>query len=138
MIKFEQQQKDCYVSESDTENEIRKIFQREDLQNFMFESIFGTSAYMMHGEMFNYRDIFSSELKHAETELVRLVRSHISHNIPINRSAIVTFVLTNIVAECCKDNGDCNRIQFFAFCNYLYYVIFDRTRKYFVSSYIQK
>ena len=104
--------------EKETENKIREAFRQEDFQNFMFEAVFGESK-----DEFDelYRNVYKWELKEIEDRLVYLVRSHIHHNVPINRNAIVTFII------------------FFAFCNHLYYIIFDIvTKPYFMKDVMDK
>lgn len=122
--------------EKETENKIREAFRQEDFQNFMFEAVFGKSK-----DEFDelYRNVYKWELKEIEDRLVYLVRSHIHHNVPINRNAIVTFIIENIAEDLGSDNLDCKNIKFFAFCNHLYYIIFDIvTKPYFMKDVIDK
>lgn len=120
--------------EKETENKIREAFRQEDLQNFMFESVFGKSK-DEYDEL--YRNVYKWELKEVEDRLVYLVKSHIHHNVPIN--AIVTFILENIAEDLGCDDLDCKNIKFFAFCNHLYYIIFDIvTKPYFMKDVMDK
>lgn len=122
--------------EKETENKIREAFRQEDFQNFMFEAVFGKSK-----DEFDelYRNVYKWELKEIEDRLVYLVRSHIHHNVPINRNAIVTFIIQNIAEDLGSDNLDCKNIKFFAFCNHLYYIIFDIvTKPYFMKDAMDK
>ena len=112
--------------EKEIENKIREVFRQENLQNFMFEAVFGKSKDEC-GEL--YRNVYKWELKETEDRLVYLVKSHIHHNVPINRNAIVTFILENIAENLGGDDLDCRNIKFFAFCNHLYYIIFDIVAK---------
>lgn len=122
--------------EKETENKIREAFRQEDLQNFMFEAVFGESKDECD-EL--YRNVYKWELKETEDRLVYLVKSHIHHNVPINRNAIVTFILENIAEDLGSDDLDCKNIKFFAFCNHLYYIIFDIvTKPYFMKEVINK
>ena len=73
--------------EKETENKIREAFRQEDLQNFMFESVFGESK-DEDNEL--YRNVYKWELEETEDRLVYLVKSHIHHNVPINRNAIIS------------------------------------------------
>lgn len=124
------------IFEKETENKIREAFRQEDLQNFMFEAVFGESKDECD-EL--YRNVYKWELKETEDRLVYLVKSHIHHNVPINRNAIVTFILENIAEDIGSDNIDCKNIKFFAFCNHLYYIIFDIvTKPYFMKDVINK
>lgn len=107
--------------EKETENKIRKAFRQEDFQNFMFEAVFGESK----DEDELYKNVYKFELEEVEDRLVYLVKSHIHHNVPINRNAIVTFIIENIAENLGGDDLDCKNIKFFAFCNHLYYIIFD-------------
>lgn len=108
--------------EKETENKIREAFCQEDFQDFMFEAVFGESK-DEYDEL--YRNVYKWELKEIEDRLVYLVKSHIHHNVSINENAIVTFILENIAENLGGDDLDCKNIKFFAFCNYLYYIIFD-------------
>ncbi len=122
--------------EKETENKIREAFRQGDFQNFMFEAVFGESK-----DEFDelYRNVYKWELKEIEDRLVYLVRSHIHHNVPINRNAIVTFIIENIAEDLGGDNLDCKNIKFFAFCNHLYYIIFDIvTKPYFMKDVMDK
>lgn len=122
--------------EKETENKIREAFRQEDFQNFMFEAVFGELK-----DEFDelYRNVYKWELKEIEDRLVYLVRSHIHHNVPINRNAIVTFIIENIAEDLGSDNLDCKNIKFFAFCNHLYYIIFDIvTKPYFMKDVMDK
>lgn len=122
--------------EKETENKIREAFRQEDFQNFMFETVLGESK-----DEFDelYRNVYKWELKEIEDRLVYLVRSHIHHNVPINRNAIVTFIIQNIAEDLGSDNLDCKNIKFFAFCNHLYYIIFDIvTKPYFMKDVMDK
>ena len=122
--------------EKETENKIREVFRQDDLQNFMFEAVFGESK-----DEFDelYRNVYKWELKEIEDRLIYLVRSHIHHNVPINRNSIVTFIIENIAEDLGSDNLDCKNIKFFAFCNHLYYIIFDIvTKPYFMKDVINK
>lgn len=122
--------------EKETENKIREAFRQEDLQNFMFEAVFGESK-DEYDEL--YRNVYKWELKEIEDRLVYLVKSHIHHNVPINRNAIVTFILENIAEDLGCDDLDCKNIKFFAFCNHLYYIIFDIvTKPYFMKDVMNK
>ena len=122
--------------EKETENKIREAFRQEDFQNFMFESVFGKSK-DQYDEL--YRNVYKWELKEIEDRLVYLVRSHIHHNVPINRNAIVTFIIENIAEDLGGDDLDCKNIKFFAFCNHLYYIIFDIvTKPYFMKDVMDK
>ena len=122
--------------EKETENKIREAFRQEDFQNFMFESVFGKSK-DQYDE--SYRNAYKWELKEIEDRLVYLVRSHIHHNVPINRNAIVTFIIENIAEDLGGDDLDCKNIKFFAFCNHLYYIIFDIvTKPYFMKDVMDK
>lgn len=122
--------------EKETENKIREAFRQGDFQNFMFEAVFGKSK-----DEFDelYRNVYKWELKEIEDRLVYLVRSHIHHNVPINRNAIVTFIIENIAEDLGGDDLDCKNIKFFAFCNHLYYIIFDIvTKPYFMKDVMDK
>ena len=122
--------------EKETENKIREAFRQEDLQNFMFETVFGESK-DEYDEL--YRNVYKWELKEIEDRLVYLVKSHIHHNVPIKRNAIVTFIIENIAEDLGGDDVDCTNIKFFAFCNHLYYIIFDIvTKPYFMKDVINK
>lgn len=122
--------------EKETENKIREAFRQEDFQNFMFEAVFGKSK-DEYNEL--YRNVYKWELKEIEDRLVYLVRSHIHHNVPINRNAIVTFIIENIAEDLGSDDLDCKNIKFFAFCNHLYYIIFDIvTKPYFMKDVMDK
>lgn len=122
--------------EKETENKIREAFRQEDFQNFMFEAVFGESKDEYD---VSYRNVYKWELKEIEDRLVYLVKSHIHHNVPINRNAIVTFILENIAEDLGGDDLDCKNIKFFAFCNQLYYIIFDIvTKPYFIKDVIDK
>lgn len=122
--------------EKETENKIREAFRQEDFQNFMFESVFGKSK-DQYDEL--YRNVYKWELKEIEDRLVYLVRSHIHHNVPINRNAIVTFIIENIAEDLGGDDLDCKNIKFFVFCNHLYYIIFDIvTKPYFMKDVMDK
>lgn len=122
--------------EKETENKIREAFRQEDFQNFMFESVFGKSK-DQYDEL--YRNVYKWELKEIEDRLVYLVRSHIHHNVPINRNAIVTFIIENIAEDLGGDDLDCKNIKFLAFCNHLYYIIFDIvTKPYFMKDVMDK
>jgi hypothetical protein len=122
--------------EKETENKIREAFRQEDLQNFMFEAVFGESK-DEYDEL--YRNVYKWELKEIEDRLVYLVKSHIHHNVPINRNAIVTFILENIAEDLGCDDLDCKNIKFFAFCNHLYYIIFNIvTKPYFMKDVMNK
>lgn len=79
--------------EKETENKIREAFRQEDFQNFMFEAVFGESK-DEYDEL--YRNVYKWELKVVEDRLVYLVKSHVHHNVSINRNAIVTFIIENI------------------------------------------
>lgn len=122
--------------EKETENKIREAFRQEDFQNFMFESVFGESK-DEDNEL--YKNVCKWELEEVEDRLVYLVKSHIHHNVPINRNAIVTFVIENIAENLGSDDLDCKNIKFFAFCNHLYYIIFDIvTKPYFMKDVMDK
>ena len=122
--------------EKETENKIREAFRQEDLQNFMFEAVFGESKDECD-EL--YRNVYKWELKETEDRQVYLVKSHIHHNVPINRNTIVTFILENIAEDLGGVDLDCKYIKFFAFCNHLYYIIFDIvTKPYFMKDVIDK
>lgn len=122
--------------EKETENKIREAFCQEDFQNFMFEAVFGKSK-DEYDEL--YRNVYKWELKGVENKLVYLVKSHIHHNVPINRNAIVTFIIENIAENLGGDDLDCKNIKFFAFCNHLYYIIFDIvTKPYFMKDVMDK
>lgn len=122
--------------EKETENKIREAFRQEDFQNFMFESVFGESK-DEDNEL--YKNVCKWELEEVEDRLVYLVKSHIHHNIPINRNSIVTFVIENIAENLGSDDLDCKNIKFFAFCNHLYYIIFDIvTKPYFMKDIMDK
>ncbi len=122
--------------EKETENKIREAFCQEDFQNFMFESVFGESK-DEYDEL--YRNVYKWELEEIENRLIYLVKSHIHHNVPINRNAIVTFILENIAEDLGGDDLDCKNIKFFAFCNHLYYIIFDIvTKPYFMKGVMDK
>lgn len=122
--------------EKETENKIREAFRQKELQNFMFEAVFGESKDECD-EL--YRNVYKWELEEIEDRLVYLVKSHIHHNVPINRNAIVTFILENIAESLGSDDLDCKNIKFFAFCNHLYYIIFDIvTKPYFMKDVMDK
>ena len=122
--------------EKETENKIREAFRQEDFQNFMFEAVLGKSK-DEYDEL--YRNVYKWELKGVEDKLVYLVKSHIHHNVPINRNAIVTFIIENIAENLGGDDLDCKNIKFFAFCNHLYYIIFDIvTKPYFMKDVMDK
>ena len=122
--------------EKETENKIREAFRQEDFQNFMFEAVFGKSK-DEYGKL--YRDVYKWELEEVENRLIYLVKSHIHHNVPINRNAIVTFIIENIAEDLGGDDLDCKNIKFFAFCNHLYYIIFDIvTKPYFMKEVMDK
>lgn len=124
------------IFEKETENKIREAFRQEDFQNFMFESVFGESK-DEDNEL--YKNVCKWELEEVEDRLVYLVKSHIHHNVPINRNAIVTFVIENIAENLGSDDLDCKNIKFFAFCNHLYYIIFDIvTKPYFMKDVMDK
>lgn len=116
--------------EKETENKIREAFRQEDFQNFMFESVFGESK---DEDNKLYRDAYRWELLEIEDDLVILVKSHIHHNIPINRNSIITFILENVAEGLGGDDLDCKNIKFFAFCNHLYYIIFVIVKPYFMK-----
>lgn len=122
--------------EKETENKIREAFRQEDLQKFMFEAVFGK----LKDEYYElYRDVYKWRLEEVEDRLVYLVKSHIHHNVPINRNAIVTFIIVNIAESLGDDDLDCKNIKFFAFCNHLYYIIFDIvTKPYFMKDVMDK
>lgn len=102
----------------------------------MFEAVFGESK-DEYDEL--YRNVYKWELKEIEDRLVYLVKSHIHHNVPINRNAIVTFIIENIAEDLGGDDLDCKNIKFFAFCNHLYYIIFDIvTKPYFMKDVMDK
>lgn len=122
--------------EKETENKIREAFRQKDFQNFMFEAVFGESK-DEYDEL--YRNVYKWELEEIEDRLIYLVKSHIHHNVPINRNAIVTFILENIAEDLGGDDLDCKNIKFFAFCNHLYYIIFDIvTKPYFMKDVMDK
>lgn len=122
--------------EKETENKIREAFRQEDFQNFMFETVFGESK-DEDNEL--YKNVYKFELEEVEDKLVYLVKSHIHHNVPINRNAIVTFIIENIAEDLGGDDLDCKNIKFFAFCNHLYYIIFDIvTKPYFMKDVMDK
>lgn len=122
--------------EKETDNKIREAFRREEFQNFMFESVFGESKYDNNE---SYRNMYKWELQEIENNLVHLVRSHIHHNIPINRNSIITFIFKNVAEDIGVDDLDCKNIKFFAFCNHLYYIIFDIvTKPYFMKDVMNK
>ena len=122
--------------EKETENKIRKAFRQEDFQNFMFEAVLGESK-DKDNEL--YKNVYKWELEEIEDRLIYLVKSHIHHNVPINRNAIVTFILENIAENLGGDDLDCRNIKFFAFCNHLYYIIFDIVAKlYFTKDVMDK
>lgn len=122
--------------EKETENKIREAFRQEDFQNFMFEAVFGESK-DEDNEL--YKNVYKFELEEVEDRLVYLVKSHIHHNVPINRNAIVTFIIENIAEDLGGDDLDCKNIKFFAFCNHLYYIIFDIvTKPYFMKDVMDK
>ena len=122
--------------EKETENKIREAFRQEDFQNFMFETVFGESK-DEDNEL--YKNVYKFELEEVEDRLVYLVKSHIHHNVPINRNAIVTFIIENIAEDLGGDDLDCKNIKFFAFCNHLYYIIFDIvTKPYFMKEVMDK
>lgn len=57
----------------------------------------------------------------------------------IKANAIVTFILENIAEDLGGDDLDCKNIKFFAFCNHLYYIIFDIVAKpYFMKDVMDK
>lgn len=122
--------------EKETENKIREAFRQEDFLNFMFEAVFGESR-DEYDEL--YRNVYKWELKEVEDRLIYLVKSHIHHNVPINRNAIVTFIIENIAESLGGNDLDCKNIKFFAFCNHLYYIIFDIvTKPYFMKDVMDK
>lgn len=122
--------------EKETENKIREAFRQEDFQNFMFEAVFDESK-DEYDEL--YRNVYKRELEEIEDRLIYLVKSHIHHNVPINRNGIVTFILENIAEDLGGDDLDCKNIKFFAFCNHLYYIIFDIvTKPYFMKDVMDK
>lgn len=110
----------------ETENKIREVFRQEQFQDFMFEVVLGSST---DKNKKLYRDKYKLGLQEVENKLVCLIKSHINHNIPINRNSFVTFVLENIAEKFGGNDLDCNHIRFFAFCNQLYYMIFDIVAK---------
>lgn len=116
--------------EKETEIKIRNAFGQEGFQDFMFEAVLGESKYD-DNEL--YRKTYREELLEIENNLVHLVKSHIHHNIPINRNSIITFILENVAEDIGKDDLDCKNIKFFAFCNHLYYIIFDIVKPYFMK-----
>ena len=117
--------------EKETENKIREAFRQEDFQNFMFEAVFGE---LKDEDNELYKNVYKFELEEVEDRLVYLVKSHVHHNVPINRNAIVTFIIENIAENLGGDDLDCKNIKFFAFCNHLYYIIFDIvTKPYFMK-----
>lgn len=116
--------------EKETENKIRDAFEQEEFQDFMFEAVFGESKYD-DNEL--YREAYKHELQEIEDDLVILVKSHIHHNIPINRNSIITFILENVAEGLGGDDLDCKNIKFFAFCNHLYYIIFVIVKPYFMK-----
>ena len=122
--------------EKETENKIREAFRQEDFQNFMFEAVFSESK-DENNEL--YKNVYKFELGEVEDRLVYLVKSHIHHNVPINRNAIITFIIENIAEDLGGDDLDCKNIKFFAFCNHLYYIIFDIvTKPYFMKDVMDK
>lgn len=122
--------------EKETENKIREAFCQEDFQNFMFEAVLGASK-DEDNEL--YKNVYKWELEEVEDRLVYLVKSHIHHNVPINRNAIVTFIIENIAENLGGDDLNCKNIKFFAFCNHLYYIIFDIvTKLYFMKDVMDK
>lgn len=122
--------------EKETENKIREAFRQKDFQNFMFEAVFGELK-DEYDEL--YRNVYKWELEEIEDRLIHLVKSHIHHNFPINRNAIVTFILENIAEDLGGDDLDCKNIKFFAFSNHLYYIIFDIVAKpYFMKDVMDK
>lgn len=117
--------------EKETENKIREVFRKEGFQNFMFEAVFGESK-DEYDEL--YRNVYKWELQEVEEELVYLVKSHIHHNVSINRNSIITFIIENIAENLGRDDLDCKNIKFFSFCSQLYYMIFDIvTKPYFME-----
>lgn len=117
------------ILEKETENKIREKFRRDDFQDFMFESVFDSSK-DEYDEL--YRNVYEYELQEIENELIFFVKCHIHHNIPINRNSIVLFVLENIVENLGDSDLDCKNIKFDAFCNQLYYMLFDIINKSYV------
>ena len=122
--------------EKETENKSREAFRQEDFQNFMFEADIGESK---DEDKKKKKNVYKFELEEVEDRLVYLVKSHIHHNVPINRNAIVTFIIENIAEDLGGDDLDCKNIKFFAFCNHLYYIIFDIVIKpYFMKDVMDK
>ena len=119
--------------EKETENRIKEAFRQENFQNFMFEAVFGKSK-DEYGKL--YKDVYKWELEEVENRLIYLVKSHIHHNIPINRNVIVTFIVENIAENLGSDDLNCRNIKFFAFCNHLYYIIFDIVAKSYFMKYV--
>ena len=114
--------------EKETENKIREVFHKEEFQDFMFETIFGSSK-NEDGEL--YRNVYKYELETAENELIHLIKSHVHHDILVYKNSIVSFVLENIVEKLNGDNLNCNNVDFFGLCGRLYCMIFDIIITYF-------
>lgn len=105
-----------------TETKLSELFRNSEFQDFMFECVFGDSK---DEDGISYRQVYCHELITTENELIYLVKSHIHHNIPLNRQSIISFVLENIVENLGSDDINCMNTKFFAVCNQLYYMIFD-------------
>lgn len=110
-----------------TEYEIREWFCSYEFQNFMFEMLVRDSR-DESGKLFKH--VYRHELKEIEDELIHLIKAHVNHNIPLNRNSIISFVLRYIVDDLLGSDLNCNHIRFFALCNQLYYIVFDKIRKY--------
>lgn len=110
------------------ENKIREQFRSYEFQNFMFEML-ASSSTDENGEL--YKHVYKNELEEMEDELIFLVQAHVNHNIPLNRSSIISFVLRYIVEDLLGDGLNCNHVKFYALCNQLYYMVFEEIRKYY-------
>ena len=118
-----------------TENEIREQFRSYEFQKFMFEMLTGSSK-DENGELYNY--VYKYELEEAEDEMIYLIQAHLNHNIPLNKNSIISFVLRHIVDNLLGDDLNCHRINFYALCNQLYYMVFEKIRKYYKSFMIKE
>lgn len=105
-----------------TENNIREKFRSYEFQNFLFEMLTGSSK-DENGELYNY--VYKYELGEAEDELIYLIQAHLSHNIPLNKNSIISFVLGDIVDNLFSDELNCKHIKFYSLCNQLYYMVLE-------------
>ena len=66
----------------ETETKLSGLFRNPEFQDFIFECVFGDSK---DEDEIPYRQVYCHELITVENELIYLVKSHIHHNVPLNR-----------------------------------------------------